>query len=161
MGDDDERAAAAQQMAGQPVHTGHVEVVGRLVEDQQVGLADQQRGQGDPAALAAGHRPDRRLQPEVAHAEAVEDGPHAGVAGPLVLGAHALTQPGRAQHDVAHRRVGCERQGLRKGGDAQVTAVRDPARVGFLELGEHAQQGRLARAVEADDAETRVVVQAQ
>ena len=106
MGDHDQRALAADQVPGEPVDTADVEVVGGLVEDQQVRLAHQQRGQRHPAALAAGHRPDRLVQAEVRHAEAVEDGAHAGVAGPLVLGAHALVEPGGAEHDVAHGRVG-------------------------------------------------------
>ena len=99
------------------------------------------------------------VQAEVAHAEAVEDGADPGVAGPLVLGAHALGEPGGAEHDVAHGRLGGQGEGLRKGGDAQVTAVGDPAGVGFLDLGEHPQQGGLAGAVEADDADPGVVVE--
>jgi len=62
---------------------------------------------------------------------------------------------------IADGRLGGERQRLRKCGDAQVTAVRDPARVRFLKLGEHAQQGGLAGPVEADDAHPGVVVQPQ
>ena len=159
VGDHHERAAPGQQVAGQPVHAGHVQMVGGLVEDQQVGVADQQRGQGDPAAFATGHRPDRGLQPEVAHAEAVEDLPDAGVAGPLVLGAHAVGQPGGAQHHVPDGERRVQHEGLREGGDAQVTPVGDPAGVRVLGLGEHAQQGRLAGAVEADDPDAGVVVQ--
>jgi hypothetical protein len=54
--------AAGEQVAGEPVDAGHVQVVGGLVEDQQVAVADEQRGQRDPAALAPGHRPDRGVE---------------------------------------------------------------------------------------------------
>ena len=41
------------QVLGQPVHRLHVEVVGRLIEHQQVVAAGQQSGQGGPPPLAA------------------------------------------------------------------------------------------------------------
>ena len=75
--------------------------------------------------------------------------------------ANAARQPGGAEHDVADGRLGGQVERLRQGGDPQVTAVGDPAGVGLLGLGEHAQQGGLAGAVEADDADPVVVVQAE
>jgi hypothetical protein len=65
----DERAATAEQVGGEPGDAGHVEVVRRLVQHEQVARADQQRGQGDPAAFASGHRADRRVEAEVGQAE--------------------------------------------------------------------------------------------
>jgi hypothetical protein len=51
--DDHECALVARQPAFQPVDRGKVEVVGRLVEQQQVRLAGQRPAQRGPAAFAA------------------------------------------------------------------------------------------------------------
>ena len=58
VGDRDDRAAVVAQVLLEPRHRLGVEVVGRLVEQQQVGLAQQQPAQRDPAALAAGELRD-------------------------------------------------------------------------------------------------------
>ena len=83
------------QVPGQPVDGLDVEVVGRLVEDQQLGVLEQQPRQRDPPPLAARQRPDRRIQPagqagQLHTAEQpLEHAPEGGVAGPLMLGAIA------------------------------------------------------------------------
>jgi hypothetical protein len=46
----------------QPQDALGVEVVRRLVQQQQVGLAQQQLAERDPAALATGQRGDRRIR---------------------------------------------------------------------------------------------------
>ena len=74
-------------------------------------------------------RPDRGVQADAGHAESVEDGPDAGVAGPLVLGGERRRQPGGAEHHVADGRVGGQVERLRQRGDAQVAPVGDPAGV--------------------------------
>ncbi len=53
MGDDEDRAAARREVVREPVDALDVEVVGRLVQQQQLGVAEQRLRQGDPAALAA------------------------------------------------------------------------------------------------------------
>ena len=53
VGDDQDRAGIVAQMAFEPVDRLGVEMVGRLVEQQQVGLVEQQLAQRDAAALAA------------------------------------------------------------------------------------------------------------
>ena len=53
MGDDEDRAAARGEVAREPVDALDVEVVGRLVEQQQLGVVEQRLGQRDPAPLAA------------------------------------------------------------------------------------------------------------
>ena len=58
MGDDQDRAGVSAQMALQPVDRLGVEMVGRLVEQQQFGLLEQQPAQRDAAALAARQRVD-------------------------------------------------------------------------------------------------------
>ena len=59
--DDDDRPAEAEQVLFQPLDGGQVQVIGRLVEQQQVGLADEQLGQRQPGALPAGQGGDRLL----------------------------------------------------------------------------------------------------
>ncbi len=58
MGDRDDGARVVLEEALQPVDALGVEVVGRLVEQQQVGVAEQQPAQRDAALLAAGQRRD-------------------------------------------------------------------------------------------------------
>ena len=54
VGDDQNGARIIAQMAFQPVHALGIEMVGRLVEQQQVGRIEQQPAERDAAALAAG-----------------------------------------------------------------------------------------------------------
>ena len=61
VGDGQDRARVVRQVLLQPQHALRVEVVGGLVEQQQVGLAQQQLAQRHPAALATGQRGDRRV----------------------------------------------------------------------------------------------------
>ena len=56
--DGDDRAGILGQVPLQPVDRFGVEVVRRLVEQQQVGLLQQQLAQGDAPPLAAGERLD-------------------------------------------------------------------------------------------------------
>ena len=53
MGDDDQRTLPAQQGLFQPLDRFQVQVIGRLVQQQQVRLAQDQLGQQRPGALAA------------------------------------------------------------------------------------------------------------
>ena len=59
VGDDQHRAAAGREVVREPVDALDVEVVGRLVEQQQLGVAEQGLGEVDPSSLAAGERCDR------------------------------------------------------------------------------------------------------
>ena len=58
MGDRDDGARVLLQEPLEPEHRLGVEVVGRLVEQQQVGVAEQEPGERDAALLAAGERRD-------------------------------------------------------------------------------------------------------
>ena len=53
MGDDQDGARIVAQMMLEPVHAFGIEMVGRLVEQQQVGLAQQQLGQRHAALFTA------------------------------------------------------------------------------------------------------------
>jgi hypothetical protein len=159
--DHHQRAVPVEQVPGQPVHPRHVKMVGRLVEHQHVSGSDQQGGQRHPAALAAGHRPDRGGQAEPWHAQAGEDTPYRGVARPLVLGGETGVQPGRPQHHVRDRGGGPQVELLRQGGHPYVAAVGHPAGVRRLLAGEQPQQRGLAGTVEPHHADPVGVRQAE
>ncbi len=152
MGDADQRGAALLEVLGEPVDALDVEVVGGLVQDDQVGRAEQQLGEGDPAALATGERADDGVEAvgeagEVEAAEeAFDDVADAGVAEPLVVGPVG-------DHLVPDGGVRVERVVLGEDGRLQVAAPGDPAAVGVLQLGEHPDQGGLAVAVASDDSD--------
>jgi hypothetical protein len=61
VGDRDHRAGEARQELLEPVHALGVEVVGRLVQQQHVGLGQQQPAERDPAFLAARKHADHRV----------------------------------------------------------------------------------------------------
>ena len=56
MGDQDQRAAELAQLSAEPFDAGDVQVVARLVQQQDIGIADQRPRQRGAAAPAAGER---------------------------------------------------------------------------------------------------------
>ena len=58
MGDGDDRPLVLLEMGFQPLDTFRIKVVGRLVEQQYVGLAQQQAAEGDAAPFATGQDTD-------------------------------------------------------------------------------------------------------
>jgi hypothetical protein len=154
---DDEQAAgvgrpALPQVPGQPREALDVEVVGGLVEEQDVVVADQQAGQRDAAALPSRQRADRRVPGDVGD-EPGDDVAHLGVAGPLVVLLVA--------DDRSSDRAGLvEDVGLVEHADRDAATRRDASRVGLQRAGEDAQQGRLAVAVASDDADAVTFVDA-
>ena len=76
VGDRDDGARIAAQMLLEPLHALGVEVVGRLVQQQQVRTLQQQPAQRNSAAFAAGQRGD------------------VGVGGRTAQRVHGLLQPG-------------------------------------------------------------------
>ena len=56
MGNDHHGAAVALQIFTQPVHRLHIQMVGRLVEQQDVGLLENDAGQIDARLFAAGQQ---------------------------------------------------------------------------------------------------------
>ncbi len=71
--DEQQRAGELVQLLLQPVHRVRVEVVGGLVEQQQVGPREQRPGDGHALAEAAGELGHRAIP--LAHAEPVEQAP--------------------------------------------------------------------------------------
>jgi hypothetical protein len=60
--DGQHRARVVREVLLQPQDALGVEVVRRLVQEQQVGLAQQQLAERDPTAFATGQRGDRRIR---------------------------------------------------------------------------------------------------
>ena len=155
MRDDHERGAAGEQVLGEPADALDVEVVGGLVEDQEVEVLHERRAQGDPLALAAREPVDRGVEaPVAAGTEALDDRAAAGVRGPLVVG----DRP--AEHGVADGRPGQLRlladQRHLQPADGAATAA-----VGRQRPGQHLDQRGLPAAVAADDADAVAGVDAE
>ena len=185
VGDDQDRARIVAQMAFQPRHALGVEMVGRFVEQQQVGLVEQQLAQSDAAALAARQLGDvgvvRRAAQRVHRLVdlAVEIPEPRGLdlvlqRGHLVGGFLGVVHRqfvvaiedrlllGDAEHDVlAHGQRGVELRLLFEIADAG--AFGDPGLAGvFLVDPRHdLQQGRFTGAVDAEHADLGVRIERQ
>ena len=163
-------------------------MVGRLVEQQQAGPAEQQLGQRDAHLPAARERLGRLGEVVLAEAQAAQHGRDAQVDAVAVVAPEALLQLGVAdQHRLVlalgnavvaepllervhlgllveqlgegDRRLVEERPPavveavLRQVADGQAGRLDDLARVGLVEAGQHPQEGRLAGAVRAAEAD--------
>ncbi len=109
MRDDQRRAAPLAQVAFQPFHRLDIQVVGRLVQDQQVGVGEQQARQHRPRALPAGKLRDGAVVivgVEAQPAQRLADARLVGVAAAaleLVLQRPVALQGGLRLFGVAHR----------------------------------------------------------
>ena len=70
--DEDHRRVDRRQLALQPLETLHVEVVRRLVEQQQVGVTGERAGERGARQLAAGEGRELTVEVGIAEAEAAE-----------------------------------------------------------------------------------------
>ncbi len=180
VGDGDGGAAPGTQVLLQPVQGGGVEVVGGLVEQQDLRRARQQRGQPQPDLLPAGERGDGAVAVDQAQAEAAQGalGPGVGLVaaaqfeegqqvavlgqGRRVAGGHRGLQVAQAAFDGAQSGEAAVEDLLDGHGRGQPLLLGevahaagglddDLALVGAVHPGEEAQQGALAGAVLADD----------
>ena len=185
MGDDEDRARIGAQMPLEPVDGLGVEMVGRLVEQEEVGLLEQEAAKRDAAALAARKR--RHLRVVGRAAERVHRLLDLAVEIPQALGLDLVLKPGHlvgglvgivhrelvvavedrllvldAEHRIAlHVELGVELRLLRQVSDPGAfgdEALADELRV---EARHDAQQRRLARAVDAEHADLGVRVERQ
>ena len=157
VGDHQERPLAGLparfEMIGEPIDGAHVEMVGGLVEHEDVVVADEQAREVDAAALAARERTHGALPGDIGD-EAVDDVPDAGARGPFVFG--------RVAHDGMVDGVsGVERVALAQEPHGEAAPVRDATVVGLERAGEHRKQRRLAVAVLAHDADAVTLVYAE
>ena len=148
MGDGDHRAGPGEQVVGEPGNGLDVEVVGRLVEQQQVGVGDQGRAQRYPPLLAAGQGADDGVQPDVPQAEAGQHAAHRTVRRPGMLGVAE-----RVQHGVLDGAALRQVRALRDERHRGAPLAGNPPGVGGIEPGQQSQQGGLARPVEAEHAD--------
>src|SRR5699024_6968344 len=153
--DDDEGGRAAPEVVGQPLHALDVEVVGRLVQHEQVEVLHEGRGQRDAPALAAREVVDGGVQTEVVDADAVEHGADPRVARPRAGGP---SEP--ADHGLPDGRGG----DLGALGDHREPQAADPghsAGIGCGDPAEHLEQSGLAATVESHHADAVAGVDAQ
>ena len=177
MGDDEDRAGIVAQVAFEPVDRLGVEMVGRLVEQQQLGLFEQQPAQRDAAALAArelGHvgvvgRAAERVHrlfdlaveiPQTLGLDLVLQPRHlvGGLVGIVhgefvVAVEHVLLGLDAEHHVAAHVERGIERRLLRQIADARAFGDEAFANEFGVDAGHDAHQRRLARAVDAEHAD--------
>ena len=73
MGDDDERAPMGDQEPFEPFEGGQIEVVRRLVEEEEIGRFEERLRQGDAGLLAAAEGLDLHLPVRLVEAEPVQD----------------------------------------------------------------------------------------
>ena len=135
VGDDHEPAREVLEFVLQPLDRIDVEMVGRLVEHEQVGIGDQCPGQRDPLLLPTRelvHRPVDHLR----QAEAMQ---------------RRLAPPATSDR-VAHT-AGWKGRDLIDGGHGDTTASTNRADLRLAGAGDDRQQGRLAGAVDADHAQ--------
>ena len=181
--DRDHGAGETLQELLEPVDRLGVQVVGRLVEQQHVGLGQQQAAQRDAALLAArkhadlgvprrqaqrvggdlelqvgvfaAGRGDQRLELVLLGGQRVEVGIGLGVGGVhLVQALLGREHAADALLDrLAHGLAGLELRLLRQKADLQVRHRRGFAFDVLVEAGHDLQQRRLARAVEAEHAD--------
>ncbi len=127
MADDDEAALVRPEELAQPHDRVGVEVVGGLVEQQRLGAGEQDPGQLDPPALAAGEGAQRLGEDPLLDAEAVGDLGRLGLRGVAAAGVQLGVGPGVAAHGaLAHVRVVAAH--LRLGGPQPAYDVVEPAR---------------------------------
>jgi hypothetical protein len=152
VGDDEDGFAAGQQVAGQPVDALDVEMVGRLVEHQQVVVGHQHPGQGHPAALPARECSDCGVQTrgEAGEIQAAEQpGEHlAGSCVPAPVVRLAVTKD-----DLAHGAGRVQVVVLGQPTQPQHAGMGDPAGIDRLAQGHHVEQGGFPVAVAPDDAD--------
>ena len=132
----EQRLVAALQIALKPFYHLEVEVVCRLVEDEQVGLGDEHVGERDALLLSAAEL-SHRLR-EVGDVQLREY---------LLSLQYAVGVALMVEASVEHRLFGVELWLLFEKADLDVAAEDDAARVDTLLAREQREQGRLARAV--------------
>jgi hypothetical protein len=104
--DDDDCGVELDELALEPLETGDVEMVRRLVEEQEVGISGQGPGQRGTGELSSGEARERAV--EVSRREAEPSGCSGGVVAPTV--APGLLEP-RLRPGIAAQRLSIVRAG--------------------------------------------------
>ena len=134
VGDDHQPTAKFDELTLEPLDGIDIEMISGLVENQQVGIGDQRRGQRDPLLLAPGQPGDIGVQ-QVTQPESIE---------------HRLAPP--ALTDCLPHGSGRQIGDLRDGGDGDIAPASHLSYLGFDRSGQYGQQRRLAGPVDSDHA---------
>ena len=151
VGDDDEPAGVAAEVVLEPEQGLEVEVVRRLVEQEERGLAHEEASDVGAHDPAAGERPGGQVVVALAEAEAGEDLLGAGLERPVHLGVGVVRVVRRAgRRDLEDGLLADG--GALLGQEAEVRAALPLGRalVGLLLAEDDAEEGRLPRAVGPD-----------
>ena len=181
--DDEQRAAVPAQELHEPRACVDVEVVRRLVEQEDVAAREQDAGELDPASLSAGEHREREVDAVALDAETGDERAHlrlrriATVGPERLLGAgeasdvrfavvllhreaQLLDADGRLVEAAARQDVGQRGDAVEEPGDAGVlrevaerALTMHDADRGGSRTPEHAEQAGLARTVAADEAD--------
>ena len=146
VGDEEDRAGILGEKVLEPRNRVDVEVVGRLVEQQDVGLSDERARQEYAAAPPARQRIDDDLGIEVKARQHQVD---VMLAPPGLVFVEMVRVP--FGHHVEHGSLGGERHVLLEARDAQRRLAPDGAGVGRDLAADDFQQRRLAGTVPADE----------
>ena len=174
MADDDHRARIVRQMVFQPQRAFEIEIVGRLVQQQQIRRREQRRGERHAHAPAAGKFGDRPGLVRGRKSEPAQDrrrarrrgmgididqpgldlGDTIGIVGGFGLMQQRIALQIGLQHDVdeAFRAVGGF---LRQAADAPARRQRDAAGLHRQLAADGVKQRRFADAVAADETDAR------
>jgi len=160
VGDDDEGEIRGLEQGFEPLNAFEVEVVGGLVEEEDVGVDDE------------GFRDGETLAPTAAEAGGVSI--HAGAGGGCGIGKAGAAEgfaetllafvfrhggSGHGGFDRgAHGDAVCVFRNLMNVADARAGAESDIAGIGLLLAGEHGEEGGLPCSVGANEADARAVV---
>ena len=153
--DDDEAARIARQVVLEPEQGFKVEVIGRFVEQQQGGLADEEAGEVGTHDPAAGEGLSDLLMVALAEAEASENFFRARLEGVVdipvvvVLGLELAAAGG----DLENRLIAGRRAFLGKEAEVRAAFPLDEAFVGLVFTEDDIKEGGLARAVGAHESE--------
>ena len=172
MGDEHQRAGPVAQELLQPVDRGNVQMVGRLVEQQHLGLGHQRPGQQHPALEPA--RQPRELLVSI-QPHAIQGGGHplvqapgprgfdaglhcgqgigihrVGMGQPVVFGQHAAQFAQAGCDHVEHAAAGIAGHLLFQPGHARAILHAHLAVIGQQLAGQYAQQGGFSSAIAPD-----------
>ena len=167
--DEQQRVAIAAQEIGEPQRGFEIEVIGRLVEQQQLGLGEEHAGKRDTHAPAAGEIRQRLILLVVVEAETREDAGGArfrrmradcgeplvdfrdarGIGAVLGLGEEALALVIGSEHGLQWRGRAAGRF-LRDEADTRIARQGDAAAIERTLAADQIEQRRFARAVAAD-----------
>src|SRR6185437_3588528 len=152
--DQEERESRVLQQLFEPEDAFDIEMIGRLIEQQQIGFGYELACDGETFLPAAGEGFDRLL--EVLEAHPTQKSHRARFA---LMFIERLFGEG-VDDDLLNRFAGGESIFLRHISEAKLPAHRELAFIGLLEAGDDFQQRRFSRAVGTNEASAVFIIEA-